>query len=296
MDLLAKFDAVTVKQDSLISEKDKAICAAHQAAYDAARNAMQKLTYVWESILTEQKTALQGTDASSESYLNSSSLRLSVSDIKQHMASLHKTFIGHLVRYFNSVYHIDASTQRIEENLLPERPDRYSNNLEIIEQHEKEMQSLSLNSEQIIEQIMAQMDGRSFGEQALHELKIRCHDAVWNRSAGKANYTRSKNVLHFTRYACSYENWMEQERWELSNSIKNVLRGVAHFETGSFAITPHTLICLLGYHTSEKDIIEFTDCQKITHLRMFKNGRVDMKFKTEEFARQFSTNYLGVVC
>ena len=34
MDLLDKFDAVTVKADARITPDDKAYCEAHQAAYD----------------------------------------------------------------------------------------------------------------------------------------------------------------------------------------------------------------------------------------------------------------------
>ena len=55
MDLLDKFDAVTVKADARITPDDKAYCEAHQAAYDAAIQSFQELAFFWEDMESTQR-------------------------------------------------------------------------------------------------------------------------------------------------------------------------------------------------------------------------------------------------
>ena len=68
MDLLDKFDAVTVKADARITPDDKAYCEAHQAAYDAAIQSFQELAFFWEDMESTQKELLGSSDTS---YLSS---------------------------------------------------------------------------------------------------------------------------------------------------------------------------------------------------------------------------------
>lgn len=41
---------------------------------------------------------------------------------------------------------------------------------------------------------------------------------------------------------------------------------------------------------------DFPDCHKVEQLKMFKNGRVDIRFSSEASAREFVDEYLGTVC
>ena len=52
MNLLDKFDAVTVEADFRITPEDKAFCEAHQAAYDAAIQSFHELAFsgrIWRT-------------------------------------------------------------------------------------------------------------------------------------------------------------------------------------------------------------------------------------------------------
>ena len=46
MDLLSKFDAVTIQADSRITEDDRDYCIAHQKAYDVAHSCFHELVYI----------------------------------------------------------------------------------------------------------------------------------------------------------------------------------------------------------------------------------------------------------
>ncbi len=100
MDLLTKFASIEIRPDTRISEADRTFCHAHQAAYDAAREALQELEFFWEDMQRQQQEALAPVDASSESYLTArNKLYLSKEDIREQRRSLHPVFIGRLIDY-----------------------------------------------------------------------------------------------------------------------------------------------------------------------------------------------------
>ena len=78
-------------------------------------------------------------------------------------------------------------------------------------------------------------------------------------------------------------------------SGRSILRGVAHYETGSFSLYPLGFSELLGYSRSPDNEREFSTCKKVKGLKMFKNGRVDIRFTTETDAAEFAARYLGLV-
>lgn len=76
--------------------------------------------------------------------------------------------------------------------------------------------------------------------------------------------------------------------------MKDVLAGVAHFETNTFGCKPAGFSELLGYSDVSTSVFQFPDCQKLVQLRMFKNGRVDLKFKTASIARSLPKRILTI--
>lgn len=291
MDLVSKFDSVQVTSDGRISERDKDVCAAHQAAYNAAKSALEELKCIWLDILAQQEKALENTGASATTYISSSGLDITVDHIEKHIQLLHRLFIFNLVSYFNETYHVTVSSEEVKNALLPEDPDRYSCSKEDLARYDEQMQVLSLRSEQIVDQLFARLEGRGLQEQALYELKSKCYGAVRNPYSGEARYICKKDVITLS-YGCNFESWMSSSHWELPDGTKNILRGIAHYETGSFSAIPQTIEPLLRYYRLENDRIEFADCKKVTQLRLFKNSRVDIRFANASAAQEFAEKYL----
>ena len=63
MDILSKFEAVTVKADIRLSEADQRFCEAHEAAYHTAQTCFQEMEYIWEDICGRQKDILLEVDS-----------------------------------------------------------------------------------------------------------------------------------------------------------------------------------------------------------------------------------------
>lgn len=78
--------------------------------------------------------------------------------------------------------------------------------------------------------------------------------------------------------------------------MKHILRGIIHYETDSFTLIPREFSELLGYGCHDANEISFTTCKKIKSLKAFKNGRVDLRFTEEGYAKEFAETYLGTTC
>ena len=297
-ELLEKFSAVEVKADNRITPADKQFCEKNQSAYENAISSYQELAFFWEDMQKTQKELLTGVaEEKYHDYLSSrKSPNISNPDIMEHIKDLHGDFIDVIVRYFTSTYKVSISAYEVKETLLPKRPDNRYWDEDKWEAYENQMQTLIVRYEDIVDQIILRLDGRSFTEQAFYELTQNCHNAAWHISSQKAEFVQKKDTLRFTGYFCSYSSYgYLYEKWELTESMKNIMKGAAHFEADAYGVYPPELPDLIGYGDSKCDIVEFSGCKKLVQIKMFKNGRVDLKFTSPEYAETFIDRYLGKV-
>ena len=295
MELLEKFAAVTVQTDNRITQIDKEYCEQHQKAYEAAINSFKDLAYFWEDMNRVQQELLG--DKTSPLFYNYLQSRegpsISQVSIERHIAALHADFIVHLVGYFNHTYHVSVNASEVADVLLPEKPaDRWRE--EANKTYQVQMQSLIVRFQDVVDQIILRLDGRSFSEQAFYELFSKCHRAAWNDSTQKPKYERKKDTLSFTGYFCRFREWPFDE-WEVSDDMKEILHGLAHYETDSYRVFPIGFSELLGDNGIKEPLVEFPSCEKVKQIKLFKNNRVDLKFHSPEYAEQFVTKYLGTV-
>lgn len=287
MNLLDKFEKVEIKADSRISEDDKKFCEAHQSAYDEARATLQELKFCWETIVESQKKLLQpvGETAFSLYLSDYSDFSISVRDIEKQLRKSHSTLIRRIVRHFNETYSISIDIGDIEAALLPKAPqDRWADDYaDAYEKYQGQLLHMSLTYQQIVEQIFVQTDGRGLWEQAEYYIKAQCHEGAWR--FGKPKYERKKAVIQFSN-AVNYD-------FSLPESTKNVMRGLAHFETGKIGIIPNEFSPLWDRYKLPYDSFEFDDCKKVKKIRAFRNGRLDIRFSEEAHAVRFIEIYLG---
>lgn len=298
MDLLTKFASIEIRPDTRISEADRTFCQAHQAAYDAAREALQELEFFWEDIQRQQQEALAPTDASSGSYLTAhNNLYLSRESIREQRRSLHPVFINKLVDYFNSAYHLAIHAGGIKENLLPHEPScRFGQDFrQQAEEYTAALDSLTLHYTEVLEQLFLQTSGRELAEAAVLDLKEKCRRAAWSSAGGKAGYTLKKGTLMLD-HACSYRSpYRGYGSWDILCHAADILKGIAHFEAGGFSGIPDSLAQVLHSGGHNESCFTFTGCAKVQSMRLYKNHRADIRFHTEGHARKFVEEYLGTM-
>ena len=295
MNLLEKFEAVTVEADNRITQEDREYCETQQAAYDAAVQSFQELDFFWADM---ERTQMELLGTKDSGYLSSrEGPSISDNQIRNHLEYLHRKVIGSIVTYFNSTYHVSVSIKDVCDNLLPKEPDcRRVENEEAYEEYHEKLRSAKVSYKDVVDQIILLLDGRSFAEQAFHELAEKCHKAAWNMYQKTASYERKKSQISFVGYYCRYKHWSWQDEWELENKAKDILRGISHFETGSYCFYPLGISELLCNYRQNDSEMEFPTCEKVKCLKMFKNGRVDIRFSSETYAAEFTAKYLGLVC
>lgn len=301
MSLLDKFNSIEVKADTRISERDREFCMAYHEAYVKGRAALKSLRQLVEEYLNDQQSIISRVVPKDEMYDRSFFLgdSVHVHDITSCLRNAHHVLISALVSYFERTYKVSLEASEIEEVLLPKEPDRYAsyNSAEYKEYYEA-VESTELKYEDILDQIFIQLGGFSFQEKALNELKQKAHDAAWNRYYGNKCYEQKKAVISFAHYACSFDSWHEEyyhveHEIQLTDGMKNVIRALAYFECGTADNIPWTLNTLLGYQWRTYNTEMQLGLEKLKSIKCFKNGRVDVRFTSEAFAREFAEMFLG---
>lgn len=294
---LDKSAAAEAKVDNRISESDIFYCEQHQAAYETAIGNFKELASFWANAEAVQKEFLgEWSDPFFHNYLASrDGPSISNMSIERHIASLHIDFIMTLTSYFNSSYHVTVDSVKISSALLPEKPKRCGVGSEAVKEKKylEQMQDMTVCYQDVVDQIILQLDGLSFSERAFRELRTKCHNAAWERNRQSARYIQKKDTICFCYCLsfCTYDS-LFGGYWKLVDGMKDILRGAAHFETGSYNVYPLGFSDLLDRWNLDIDLVNFPTCEKLRQLKMFKNGRVDLKFASAELAGEFINKYL----
>lgn len=309
MSLLDKFSAVTItaETDSRIAAADREFCEAHQRAYDAARQSLRELADAAKAAEQVQRDIVDPLDTSMfaefvclkhHSYFSSGSQN-DCEMFKERLLGTHKQFIENLVRYFKRKYAVELDDDEICDRLLPKKPSvNYWSDFgkKLTNEYNTRMDQLSIQWTDVLDLILIQLGGGTFAEKADSEIKEKCRNAVWNRYKGTADFQRKKAVISFTRM-CSH-TWSTYEgSMEMFDDGKTVIMALSHFDsdgaTNSIPVLQEYLDYRFHFVGKEESIKD--DCNKLSGIKCFKNGRVDIRFKSEALARQFVQEYCGTI-
>lgn len=289
-----KPSTVEIKPDTRITEKDRNFCVIYQKAYDAVKVDLDCIQKQWNNLIKNQEDIFSvSTESNFDKFRFMPTYEFSTEEISGKIEYLPKIFIETIVNYFNETYHVSIDSDEVERTFLPKKPLRTWKKRKM-EEYYKTMLELSLRYEDILEQIFVQIEGRTFEEQAVYELKEKCRQFVWNSYTNTKDYKIKDDTIQFNGYACSYYAWSREQKWNISDGMKDILRGVSHFETGQLESYPNEISDLLDWDEKEASTYEFS-LTKVKQLRLFKNHRVDIKFSSKEYAERFASEYFGLL-
>lgn len=298
MDLLEKFSAVEVQPAGCITEADRQFCQREQEVYQDAVEGFYQIAAIWTDLCDRQKAALSSPenldDKWKQKYLVSRWWpEITVGKLMRHISTLHRNFIAAVVSYLNGVYHLTLDADDVTDKLLLEEP-QFTGYEETLDW--SAITPVVLQYEDTVELILSWFDGRTFEEQAPYELVERCHRAAWRERDHQANFEQKKNLVKIFSGACSYGYYNRHEQWHIHDGAKNILKALAYFETGAFGQYPDGIDDLLSEeYPLWYDLWELEGCRKLEKIKLFKNGRMDIRFTSEGYAREFATDYLGTV-
>lgn len=285
MDLLEKFNAIEVKATNRISEADKGFCERSQTAYETS------LTFYTEllRLSTQMKEAQEGLSGNDlKGYMISrQDVNIDEDAVERHLDNLQECFIRNIVNYFCGTYAINIESRKILRSF------KKDDSSESAEESAAPKQRKPIRYEEIVDLIFREMDGRSFEEYAMYQLRADCKKAVGGIGG---YYERKKAVICFRDsfcYVITRDRYRYTEyEWNLKDNAKSIIRALAHFETGKFADYPGFIAHLVTEGTSSTELLGFYYCEKLEELKMYKNGRMDVRFVSPALAVEFDEKYL----
>lgn len=292
MDLLQKFSAVEVKTDNRITKADQQFFQHQQTAYQDAVTGFYQIGGLWSDMVCQQKAVLFDPEdlreAWKDQYLVSDWWpEIDANHLLKHIFYVNRKFIVSLVSYLNDTYHLSINPRVVEAGLSLKEPPY------ITMEDEMDWSPAVLHYEDIVELLLSWYNGRTFEEQGPYELMENCRHMAWK--AGTANFEQRKTLVKLLSKACDYGYYRGHEQWHISDGGKSVVKALAFFEAGGFQPYPYEINELLS-DTSYLwyDLWELDGCGKVERIKLYKNGRMDIRFTSEGYARQFVADYFGV--
>lgn len=283
MSLAQKFAQVSVSAKDRISPQDLEFCETHQKAYEMGIAATRKMAEIAKEAVSAQAELLTPLYPRG---LQTYHTFFSESNLQEHyilhiIGKTHRDFIEKIVRYFERTYSLDLEMSDIQESVLPRTREDQSD--------------VILHYEDILTQIFAKLGGRTFEDQAVTQLKDACSEAAWNRYSGEPCFVQKKDTVSFANgcYVDRIDKMFGNTTFHLTSGLKSVMKAVDLFAFGARKnmCTPLNTAC--GYEVKDTVLENFWESKDtFLSLRLFKSGRLDIKFASEEKARLFIEEFL----
>jgi hypothetical protein len=308
---MEKFSAVEIKADNRISEDDKVFCLRQQAAFDKSGPALQKIADMMTAANEEQSSILDANEDYLSRYLVGDGFRCEASYVLDAMKGRNRTFISAVVNYFSRKYNVELDEREIEEHLIPTGPKEpnlpwggyrnmsedeiasYREELDTYkvekEKFEQSLRVLPLRYERVVDEIFVQLGGFSFQEKAMNEFLSRTWNCCHSTYRDNAEEFEIKNdTLKLTGYwcRCKDDSWRSHDEWESTDSLKTLLNALAWYECGRMDEGNLWFPELFRYDT-ERNFFETYNMEKVKSVKLFKNGRVDIKFRSVAYVQEF---------
>lgn len=314
MNLLNKFAAVEIKADNRISDDDKAFCLRQQEAFDKSGPALQKIADMMIAGRDEQRMILSEDDGHFRNpYMAIGAFSCNADLVYQVMQGRNNIFISSIVRYFSNKYNVELNSHEILEHLIPDAPqepelhcggycamsdeeiDAFKERLAAYnakkEKYDIALRTLPLRYEQIVDEILVQLGGFSFQEQAMNEFLERtwkCCHRTWGEH--EETFEIKNDTLRLTGgwCYCDENKWMTHPvaEYKPSENLKTLLDALAWYEYGRLNEGHRWFPELFKYNTKENQF-DLSYMEKLKSIKLFKNGRVDIKFCSAAYVQEF---------
>ena len=272
MDILNKFKNFELSQEDRIPKEDKENCERIQAIYEQTLSVYKK----WYDIYHENSKLNQ-----EHNYYSLQIEDLSICETIRH---LHKNFIYRIYNYFSDKYKIDIKQLTINDFFFK------------CNHSKSTIDTNPLNYKTYVDKILKQLKGLSFENMRIKQLKEKLKNICKNNYSDKwkidikANIIKFNDLLSWNKY--TWEN--DYKLYDQGNLL--LLESALSFfeyrkEIGFSELKPIKQKYSVQWNNIENNI-KITS-QKIKSIKLFKNGRVDVKFSSSKFAREFIQCWCG---
>ncbi|GAA4880364.1 hypothetical protein GCM10023310_70710 [Paenibacillus vulneris] len=270
-DILSKFDNVEVTLEKKIPSEDLEFCKTEQKLYNVAIGVFIDIAN--EINIVSGLNVLTGEwhkDKSSNTYLDSYRLR----EIKVIAMSIKECFIDKIVCYFTEKYNVTIKKERLLKNY-----------------------DYDITYTNIIDDIMLQLEGFSFAEKAVKELLDKTKNTYYYNEYKKQSNMDIKNnkIVIDGSYVYKDTIW---NQYRLRGDFNEIFTALYLFDNGSIPREEtelHSRYC--GYQNERNDRnyekYQPVSLSKVESIKFYKNGKLEIEFKSNQMATKFAYEYLG---
>ena len=257
LNLLSKFDEIKIENVNRIDEEDKKFCEIFNKIYFETlicyRNTLDSLINLYN-----EQVVLVPNDYNL--FISKYGSDLSINDVKDSILKAKKRFISKICCYFSKKYNVTINDDKIYEKYkdieLPygkqENRDK-TLNINLLEY-------VHIDYNIILDEIFVQLNGHSFLEKAIDEIK-----------------QKAKMPLRWYEY---------RKYWNYEVKGKTI-----KFRTGINDIKP----ALYFYDNNETQLIDCYTHNKVDDYTSYDNGNTNIKFISASYALDFAKRYLGYI-
>jgi hypothetical protein len=188
-----------------------------------------------------------------------------IKDLDEKLEAKIDSFVSKIVEHFRSTYSVTINSSKFR---------KYDH---------------TVNYKDVVDDILLQMDGMNFSEKAHEEIREAVRSTIYNSSKVKVQSVKVSiaDYLYF-------ESWFSG-KWKNNRdeSLGKLFRALELFDSGK-TTTRESLANIVNDYIRNDwfDEFDFSDMNKFESLKCFKNGKVELKFKSHELALQFAKEFL----
>jgi hypothetical protein len=289
LDLLSKFDDITIENDTRIPKEDVIYCKEHERMYNEAYDMFFEF-YTKALDWYNRNKDMQPTYTKYVDDYRSNSNSYSV--LNDAILDINKAFINHIVNHFTDKYKVTIDTMEIHNKLIMD----YIKGEERWDRDRYEYAIKKTNYNDILDQIFIQLGGFSFEDKAIKELKDKTRRTYQRHYSGSNMSIKGCKVSIDGYYSHKDSIWNE---YRLSGNYDLIFTALYHYENG--IIKEHTTELhnrYSGYDNEKRadrnyEKYEPYSLDKVKSIKFFKNGKLDIEFDGNQTAVFFAKEYLG---
>jgi len=278
-DILSKFDNIEINNNSRISADNEVFCKEQENIYKKLVESYNKFSLELQeiSVISNEHGKKYGTQT--EIYFHEKPTAyyhsLKPSEIDKTINKMKEQYIKSVCVYFSDKHNVTIDDDKISK--------KYDQNV---------------TYDNIIDEIFLQLGGFTFEEKAVKEIK----DATIKLLEYKINnsFTIKNNKIAITNFfyidSIDAKYGTVRISYNYRDNFKVLLTAITHFESNQ---TENIYTELLnGFNKYKNDeLIKEHELNNIKakSLKLFKNGKIEILFKSAQDARQFAKEYCGYI-
>ena len=270
-DILSKFNDLEFENTDRIEQVDKKFCEKQQQHYNEAIKIINDFISTFKEVsgidLLDKKRYNQ---ESKNKYLD----WYKFDKIAELARETKQKFINDIIWHFSQKYSITINSDII------------------IKKYD-----FNVTYDNLIDEIFIQLDGFTFMEKADKEIKDKLTNEI---RYDKIKINNNKfTVLNFASFEKSWNGKDYRITYYGRDRLVAFFKALTHYDSGKTSIYNDFLEFVNYNNDQTKDYwfteFDFSYKKKVQMIRFYKNGKIDVKFKSHEQAKQFAKDYCGYV-